>query len=157
MKINQIQKTLFRKYYLKEGFSEVTSSHWRDFGEKTIVTRGRNGFEFRAAEHFEWMQNLPISLFINVASMGEMDMPVINRYFEYMRTSTVASNFYCCNREEKTLPDGSVICFDAYPWGSENIVLDELCPWYQKAPSSRPPFWRPFDGPFRHRLVKLKS
>jgi hypothetical protein len=112
---------------------------------------------FLEAEHFEWMQNLPISLFINVASMGEMDMPVINRYFEYMRTSTVASNFYCCNREEKTLPDGSVICFDAYPWGSANIVLDELCPWYQKAPSSRPPFWRTFKGPFRHRLVKLKS
>ena len=301
-KISQIQKTLFRKYYSKEGFSEVTSSHWRDFGEKTIVTRGRNGFEFRSdgistyhkkstigilknlpidfllskmlsknaaekqtikdaklitkclnihfdfdhakhvliydlldsyglfntehliciigdghgffgtliktlcpnarilfinlgrnllidaicfsavfpdidpllfekpedcqlldnqstifleAEHFEWMQNLPISLFINVASMGEMDLSIIKQYFKFMRTSPAQPHFYCNNREEKTLPDGSVIRFFDYPWGEADISFDELCPWYQKAPNWRPPFWQKFDGPFQHRLVKL--
>lgn len=76
-----------------------------------------NEIIFLEAEHFERMQNLPIGLFINVASMAEMDLPVINRYFEYMRTSTIESHFYCCNREEKTLLDGSVIRFDDYPWG----------------------------------------
>lgn len=304
IKISQIQKTLFQQYYSKEGFSKVTSSHWRDFGERTKVTQTRNGFEFNTygisthhkkstlrilkhlpidfllskmlsknaaekqtiqgaklitshlnihfdfdhakhvliydlldsyglfntehliciigdghgffgtlirtlcpdarilfinlgrnllidaicfsavfpdidpllfeepedcqlldnqsiifleAEHFEWMQNLPISLFINVASMGEMDLSIIKRYFKYMRTSTAQPHFYCSNREEKTLPDGAEIRFVDYPWGEADILFDELCPWYQQYPSWRPPFWRPFDGPFRHRLVKLKS
>ena len=110
---------------------------------------------FLEAEHCEHMENIPISLFINIASMQEMDLQVVHRYFELMRTSTVDPYFYCNNREEKTLPDGSVICFNDYPWGDEEIFIDELCPFYQYYPSSRPPFWRPFDGPIRHRLVKL--
>ena len=91
---------------------------------------------FLEAEHFEWMQNLPISLFINVASMGEMDMPVINRYFEYMRTSTVASNFYCCNREEKTFPDGTVTCFSDYRLVSAptNIFKSSMSPLFRHPP-----------------------
>ena len=112
---------------------------------------------FLEAEHFEWMQNFTISLFINVASMQEMDLPIINRYFEYMRTSSASPHFYCCNREEKTLPDGSVTRFADYPWGKEDILLDELCPWYQEYPYTQLPFWRPFDGPTRHRLVKLQA
>lgn len=72
---------------------------------------------FLEAEHFELMKKLPISLFINIASMQEMDMPVIEKYFDYMRASTVEAHFYCCNREEKTLPDGSIIRFVDYPWG----------------------------------------
>ncbi len=301
---NQIQETLFREYYSNDEFSKVTSSHWRDFGKKTNITRSNNGFEIRAygisaygkrstlryikhlpidfmlsgmlskhggkehsihaakaitkhlniqldfdhvkhvlkydlldsyslfnseeiiciigdghgffgsliktlrpdarilfvnlgrnllidaicfskafphieplhlqrsedcnllqnheiafleAEQFELMQKLPISLFINVVSMQEMDVPVISRYFEYMRTSTAQPHFYCCNREEKKLSDGSVIRFADYPWeagGGVDILLDELCPWYQKYPNSYPPFWRPFE-PIRHRLVKF--
>ena len=304
MTSNQIQETLFQKYYSNDEFSKVTSSHWQDFGKKTNITRSNNGFEIRGygisaygrksilrnlkylpiaillskmlskhgakkhsihaaktitkhlnihfafdhakhvliydlldsyslfnsediiciigdghglfgsliktlrpdarilfvnlgrnllidvvcfskvfphieslhfqrsedrnrlqnheiifleAEQFELIQNLPISLFINVASMQEMDVPVINRYFEYMRTSTTEPYFYCCNREEKTLPDGSIIRFADYSGeagGGVDILLDELCPWYQKYPNSYPPFWRPFE-PIRHRLVKL--
>ena len=264
MSFNQIQKTLFRKYYSNDEYSKVTSSHWRDYGAKTNVTYGVSGFEFNAkgistfskkstlgaikhlsidmlldkmlsnygavketirvakaitnelnihfdfdhakhvliydllnsyelfnkkdlfciigdghgflgtlikslrpdakilfvnlgrnllidticfskifaiieplhyyqpenfdqiknneiiileAEHFELLQNLPISLFINVASMQEMDVPVINHYFEYMRTSSAEPHFYCCNREEKTLSDGTISRFADYPWG----------------------------------------
>ena len=109
---------------------------------------------FLEAEQYNLMKKLPISLFINIASMQEMDMSIIQKYFEYMRTSTIESYFYCCNREEKTLPDRSVIRFADYPWGGE-VLLDELCPWYQKYPSLLPPFWRPFDGAHRHRLVRL--
>lgn len=109
---------------------------------------------FLEAERFALMQKLPISLYINVASMQEMNTPVIERYFEYMQTSTVPAHFYCCNREEKKLPDGTIIRFEDYPWGGE-VLLDELCPWYQHYPSVHPPFWQPFDGPHRHRLVKF--
>ena len=114
---------------------------------------------FLEAEHCEHMENIPISLFINIASMQEMDIPVIQKYFDYMRTSTVESYFYCCNREEKTLPDGAISRFADYPWttgGGGDILLDELCPWYQKYPNWRPPFWWSFDGPHMHRLVKFK-
>jgi len=112
---------------------------------------------FLEAENFEKMQNLPVSLFINVASMQEMDLPIIKKYFEYMCTSSANPHFYYCNREEKALPDGSIIRFADFPWELGNILVDELCPWYQQYPNSKPPFWRPFDGQHRHRLVKLKT
>ena len=88
--------------------------------------------------------------------MQEMDMFVIQKYFEYMRTSTVQSYFYCCNREEKTLPDDSVIRFLDYPWNEdERIIFHEPCPWYQKYPSKWPPYWIDFDGTHLHRLIKF--
>jgi len=111
---------------------------------------------FLEAEQFDLMKKLPISLFVNIASMAEMEMPVIQKYFIYMRTSIAIPHFYCCNREEKTLPDGSIIRFSDYPWEGAEIIVDELCPWYQQYPSSRPPFWHPFDGPIHHRLVRLE-
>ena len=114
---------------------------------------------FLEAENYKLMRDLPISLFINIASMQEMDLSMINNYFDAMRTTTVESYFYCVNREEKTLPDGSVIRFNDYPWQSSEISgegsIDDLCPWYQEYPSSIPPFWKPFDGPHLHRLIKL--
>ena len=89
-----------------------------------------NEIIFLEAEQFELLQNLPICLFINVASMQEMDASIINRYFEYMRTSSAEPHFYCCNREEKTLPDGEVSRFADYPWATGrrgvDILLDEL-------------------------------
>ena len=67
-----------------------------------------------------------------------------------------SSVFYCCNREEKTLPDGTIVKFDNYPWHlSSEIQEDELCPWSQKYYSPRPPFYRNYLGPIRHRLVKF--
>jgi len=112
---------------------------------------------FLEAEHCELMKKLPIGLFINIASMQEMDLFMIKKYFEYMRTSTAEPYLYCCNREEKTLPDGSVIRFADFPWGCAEVLVDELCPWYQQYPSSRPPFWRPFEGALMHRLVKFDT
>ena len=86
---------------------------------------------------------------------------MINKYFDSMRTSTVESYFYCVNREEKTLPDGSVIRFNDYPWQASEITdgcsIDDICPWYQEYPSSTPPFWKQFDGPHLHRLIKLNT
>lgn len=117
---------------------------------------GSSSIVFLEAEHCELMKKLPIGLFINIASMQEMDMLMIKKYFEYMRTSTEEPYFYCCNREEKTLPDGSLIRFADFPWGGE-MVVDGLCPWYQQYPSSCPPFWRSFEGTLMHRLVKLDT
>jgi hypothetical protein len=112
---------------------------------------------FLEAEHCELIKDLPIGIFANIASMQEMDMSMVKKYFEYMRTSTKEPYLYCCNREEKTLPDGSVIRFADYPWGGAEVIVDELCPWYQQYPTTKPPFWRPFEGALMHRLVKLDT
>jgi len=112
---------------------------------------------FMEAENYEFLNGLPISLFINIASMQEMNLEVIQHYFQYMRSSLEIPYFYCCNRLEKKLPDGTMVRFLDYPWDMDDkILIDELSPWYQTYPAPNPPFWRRFDGPIHHRLVKLK-
>lgn len=99
------------------------------------------------------------SLFINIASMQEMSESVVHDYFRYMRSSLALKDvlyFYCCNREAKVLPDGTVSSFAAYPWGSMDFdVVNELCPWHLTYPSLVPPFYRQFDGLHRHKLTQI--
>lgn len=111
----------------------------------------------QASDH-RLLQSCPIDFVINIASMQEMDPPVISRYFEDLRVIARKRDllFYCCNREEKTLPDGVVTKFANYPWVDDDKVwVDGLCPWTQYYYSNRPPFYRPYDGAFRHRLVTI--
>ena len=111
---------------------------------------------FLAAEQFESLAQMSIDLFINIASMQEMDPAIVASYFRLMRESQAEQKyFYCCNRLEKRLPAGELVRFNEYPWQDAKILLDELCPWYQLYPNSRPPFWRPFDGPVQHRMVRF--
>lgn len=112
---------------------------------------------FLEAEKYEILFNKSLDLFINVASMGEMNTDVIRTYFDIFRSSTGKRFFYSCNRVEKTLSDGTVNRFDDYPWNpdKDTIIFDELCAFYKKFPISFPPFWRSFDDPLKHRLVKL--
>lgn len=114
-------------------------------------------FTFIEAERTKELSGMPIDLFINIASMQEMNPSTVAEYFQLMRESSSPSTyFYCCNRIEKKLPDGTIVRFLEYPWSSSEIIFDELCPWYQKYPVSLPPFWRSFDGEIQHRLVRLK-
>ena len=113
-------------------------------------------FGFIEAENYHLLKDVDVDLFINIASMQEINMAVINSYFNYMRSGNGKRYFYCCNRITKQLPDGSWIEFFRYPWnGKDEVFLDELCPWYQKWPSNRPPFWIHADGPIQHRIVRL--
>lgn len=115
----------------------------------------RDGFNYIEAEKvFEIKAKA--DLFINIASMQEMNPDVIREYIELMRSQPKEVWFYCCNRIEKRLPDGTVTRFSEYGWKKEDVTLvDELCPWHQVAPMNRPPFFRKFDGPIHHRLVCL--
>ena len=111
----------------------------------------------QACDH-ELLQKCPIDFVINIASMQEMDPPIVNAYFDDMRAVALKRElfFYCCNRQEKTLPDGVVSRFADYPWCvDDKILVDGLCPWHQFYYSIRPPFYRPYDGPIMHRLVSL--
>ena len=92
----------------------------------------------------------------NVASMQEMNPEVITQFFATLRGIAGPLAFYCCNREEKMLPDGTIVRFADYPWHSGDKVLDDaLCPWHQRYYSARPPFIHSYDGPIRHRLAVL--
>ena len=73
MKFNQLKESLFHDYYnddiTSSRFSDVTSSHWREFGERTTVTRGREDFEinaygisgFRKKTLFHNLINIPVN------------------------------------------------------------------------------------------------
>lgn len=110
------------------------------------------------AVHHELLRACPVDVAINIVSMQEMDPPVIAGYFADLRgiKARRALTFYCCNREEKVLPDGTVTRIAEYPWQpADRMLVDELCPWHQQYYSLKPPFFRPYDGPIRHRLVAL--
>jgi hypothetical protein len=102
------------------------------------------------------LARVPAALAVNVASMQEMDPGVIAGYFSVLRAMPKPVTFYCCNREEKILPDATVVRFADYPWSPGDTVLDDaLCPWHQQYYSAHPPFFHAYDGPIRHRLAVL--
>ncbi|EMN52382.1 hypothetical protein LEP1GSC089_0846 [Leptospira interrogans serovar Autumnalis str. LP101] len=110
------------------------------------------------ASNQSFLKLISADLIINIASMQEMSNEVIHQYFEDMREISKKKDvyFYCCNREEKKLPDGTVISFKKYPWKEhDEVLIDDLCPWHQEYYAFKPPFYRRYDGPIRHRLVKL--
>lgn len=154
IEINLGRTLFFDAYYLTKAFPDRRHEL---FNEETAS--GKSGcFLYLDAESVSNVRNLGAWLYINIASMQEMDIPVVHDYLRLMRAerSESAPLFYCSNREEKQLPDGAVTKFGEYGWlGDDEIILDELCPWVQMYPKSFPPKWLPFDGPTRHRLVKL--
>ena len=110
------------------------------------------------AENHQLIQECPIDLAINIASMQEMDPEVIVEYFTDISIASKKHNsfFYCCNRKNKVLPDGTVVNFEDYPWHLSSKVLDdELCPWHQKYYNFRPPFYHEYDGIHKHRLIEF--
>ena len=112
------------------------------------------------AENHQLIRQCPIDLVIKVASTQEMDPPIIQEYFNDLRelASKRKIYFYCCNREEKILPDGAVARFYDYPWlETDIIIVDELCPWHQELYNFGFPLYSLYDGPHLHRLTTLSS
>ena len=123
----------------------------------TIANNDTQIIAIQASNH-ELLKNFPIDLAINIASMQEMEPQYIRNYFDglYTISSSRDLDFYCCNREEKTLPDGTITRFKDYPWSNlDNVKIDELCPWHQQFYIPYPPFYKPYDGPHRHQLRTL--
>jgi hypothetical protein len=111
-------------------------------------------FTFTHAGDIERWSSLHFDLAVSVASMQEMDPLEVDRYFAFMRGRVKL--FYCCGRERKELPDGTVSLFTKYPWShTDDVLLDEHCPWHQWLMVNRPPFFQRYDGPIRHRLARL--
>jgi hypothetical protein len=119
-----------------------------DAGTRAVAVR---------ADDCGFLRGGPIALALNIASMQEMDPVVVAEYFQVLRASRGPRTLlYCCNRLEKTLPDGTRVEFLKYPWRPEDkILVDGLCPWHQEWYRPFPPFYRPYDGPIWHRLAEL--
>ena len=95
-------------------------------------------FNFFPAEEIFNIRPDDVDVFFNIASMQEMDLNVIEAYFELIRSqSSETCHFYCCNRVSKKLPDGTTVTFDDYPWlESDKVLFDEECDWYTEFPNS---------------------
>lgn len=116
--------------------------------------RAKTQAEFLAPDQIERVPEL-ISIAINVTSMQEMLPSSIAAYFSFLRKRRT-DRFYCVNRQEKILPGGEIIRFADYPWqANDKVLLDGPCPYLTHWLSSRPPFYRRFDGLTLHRLVEL--
>jgi hypothetical protein len=145
--INLGKTLLFDYFYSYKVFPKL--QHKLVHSNKDFVS----DFNYVEAERYRSL-SIESDLFINIASMQEMNYEQINDYFSLVKNQTKPTIFYCCNRLLKSLPDGSQIIFNNYPWSGLEIIVDELCQWHQKFPSIKPPFVRRFDGPTQHRLVK---
>lgn len=153
IEINLGRTLFFDAYYL--GLAFPGSQHMLYSG--TPPPSGEQDFVYLEAEGITKLTGIKAWLYINIASMQEMDPDVARNYLQLMRHEKSNSvHFYCCNREEKQLPDGTITRFDDYGWRAEDQVLvDEPCPWLDSYPTNFPPGWKKFDGPFRQRLSRL--
>ena len=69
------------------------------------------------ADHCDVLYRAPIHLAVNIVSMQEMDLPVVEKYFHILRSNPAkTTSFYCCNRRVK------ISNFDEYPMGFLKIV-----------------------------------
>ena len=98
-----------------------------------------------------FLLNIKIDLFVNIASFQEMNFQEIKSYMEIIKKNK--SLFYCCNREYKKLYGGEELYFDNYPWGDGLKIFEEDCPWHQKFYSFRPNFIHKYDGNIKHCLI----
>lgn len=144
--INLGRTLVFDYYYTSKVFP--SSNHQLKLTQDKLS----DDFTYIEAERYREFKLEP-EVFINIASMQEMDMKTINEYFSLIKSQSQSVYFYCANRISKKLPDGSIINFNEYPWDGMKVLIDELCPWHQKFPTIKPPFVRNFDGPLQHRLV----
>jgi putative sugar O-methyltransferase len=166
--INLTKTLLVDLYYLRLWlgetiFDKVVSLYTGENGGYVVPNEDdANSIEIIAiqAKDFRLLESIKIDLFINIASMQEMNNDSILNYFLEIRKAALKNPtyFYCCNREEKTLPDGSISRFLDYPWKfSDELIVDELVPWHQKYYRLSIPFYKSFDGPVRHRLAKMSK
>jgi len=164
--INLTKTLLVDLYYLRLWleetiFDKVVSLYSSENSGYDIPSQdNENEIEIIAiqAKDFRLLESIKIDLFINIASMQEMSHDYISNYFLEIRKAAVnnPTYFYCCNREEKTLPDGTISRFLDYPWKfSDVLIVDELCPWHQKYYELSMPFYKSYDGLVRHRLAKI--
>ena len=164
IRVNLSKTLLVDLYYLKlllgDGFDTdvVLVTDEDDMTDALSKSNNKPSVIAIEAVNHQLIQLSPTDLTINIASMQEMNPENIEQYFTDISIAAKKHSglFYCCNREEKILPDGVVLKFEDYPWHlSTKTLNDELCPWHQKYYSLKPPFYHRYDGDIRHKLVRF--
>tara|TARA_B100001250_G_C19742946_1_gene763904 strand:- start:112 stop:1017 length:906 start_codon:yes stop_codon:yes gene_type:complete len=108
------------------------------------------------ADKYELLSYLEKDVVINIASFQEMDIEVINNYLKYLEYGEKPFHLYHCNREEKLLPDGSIIKIEDFKFNSnKKSIVSEECSWHKDFISKRPPFILKYDGKTIHQLLQL--
>jgi hypothetical protein len=157
--VNLTKTLLVDLAFLHRAMPEAGIALVRDAGEMQVALKRP---ELRVialgADLAGLLAGVPVALGINILSMMEMDPPVTQAYFDVLRRCPRARTaFYCCNRVEKRLPDGTVTRFEEYPWRADDeILLDAASPWDRVGYNGRPPFYYR-NKPIRHRLAWLKK
>jgi len=166
--VNLTKTLLVDLYYLRlwlgeKKFDKVVSLYSSEIGGEDIPNEANDeDFEVIAiqASDYKLLEYLNADLVINIASMQEMNPEYTANYFTEIRNASKTNEviFYCCNRVEKILPDGTISRFLDYPWKpNDQLVVDELCPWHQKYYKLSIPFYKNYDGPIQHRLTKMSN
>jgi hypothetical protein len=153
----------FQSYYLSKKFPGKSHT----LLENGVTVKEGSGFYYCPAEHVQHFPEVELDLAINIASMQEMNPEMIRTYFNLLRERKTKL-FYCCNRLEKILPDGTPARIFEFPWEAEDVFLvDEVCPWHKffvgriggksvKLLDFIPiPLLRKYDGVHWHRLALL--
>ena len=104
------------------------------------------------------LRGVDLGLAINIESMMEMDAPIIQDYFDILRSGPREKTpFYCCNLEFKKFSGIGASHFLDYPWeNNDEILVHETCPWTTIRYGNSFPFYTRRQSDI-HRLVYLKN
>lgn len=158
--INLNEVLLVDYIYTRKIISDNSTVLIKDSSDlQTALEKNEINLIYIQANNHSILHDIKINTSFNIVSMQEMNHNIIKQYFDILRNCKSRSlYFYCCNRIQKTLPDKTKIMFLNYPWAdSDEILVDELCPWHQKYYSIKPPFYHSYDGLIQHRLVKINN
>ena len=159
--VNLTKTLLVDLIYLKKwmGETKFDNSVVLIDSEKDVksIQSSKSIVAIEASKH-KIIRNFKIDTAISIASMQEMNPSMVESYFKDLSyISKKKLYFYCCNREEKILPDSTISRLEDYPWNKgDSIILDELCPWHQNYYTIFPPMYKKYDGPHRHQLRIMK-
>ncbi len=97
-----------------------------------------------------------IDLFISSESFQEMNLNVIENYFQLMRFQGESTYLYSANRVSKALPDGEIIEIEKYPWSIDDVHLSIHSHWWLNwGIKRRPPFVFKMDGRIEERITLI--
>ena len=157
---------LFQSYYCQKVYPGCTH-----LLPHMVFEKERVDFVYCPTERLNELERYRFDLAVNIASMQEMNLLTIQRYFDFLRRTLQKKNlFYCCNRESKTLPGGELVVFNKYPWHeNDEYLVDEYCPWHDyffspartrlglRIKGVRVPFVNYYDGKHIHRMARLET
>ncbi len=153
-----LQQALLVDYVSSRGFaSDQETVLVEEDGElANVLANEAYRYIMIRADNHRLIREAEVHTAFAINCLQEMNPSDVSSYFQVLRNGNSSDTyFYCVNRVEKRLHDGTLNRFSDYPWErGDQLLADEPCPWYTKYYTSRPPFYREYDGPVVHRLAR---